>query len=77
MAKPLTIRELHGILTFEILQGRGDKFALMSDDDECNGFHPVWNGTTNMDDWDVNTLGICHLHGLKAEFVKEKCAIIC
>lgn len=76
MIKPLTIQELYDTLAYEIQQGNGDKFAVITDDDECNGIHAVWNGANNMDDWDVDTLRICHLHGFRPEFVKEKCIII-
>ena len=76
MIKPLTIQELYESLAYQIQQGNGSKYAIITDDDECNGFHPVWNGAANMDEWDIDVLRICHLHGMTKEFVKEKCALI-
>lgn len=77
MIRPLTIQELYDTLGYEIQRGNGDKFAVMTDDDEGNGLHPVYNGANNMDDWDMVSLRFMHLHGFTSpEFVKEHCIII-
>lgn len=76
MIKPLTIQELYDTLAYEIEQGNGGKFAIITDDDECNGVHAVWNGANNMGDWDIDSVRFMNLHGFRPEFVKEKCIII-
>lgn len=41
--KPLTVKELASILDGEIKKGNGDFAVVVSDDDECNGYHCLWN----------------------------------
>ena len=42
--KALTINELKRLCEKEILFGNGDNYIMVSDDDECNGYHYLWSG---------------------------------
>lgn len=41
--KPYTLNELLGRLNALQMRGFGKHIVLVSDDDECNGFHALWN----------------------------------
>lgn len=40
--KPVTINELNKILVNLIAQGYGERIVQVSNDEEQNGFHPIW-----------------------------------
>ena len=40
----ITVDQLAQMCLKMSAQGKGDKLVLMSSDDECNGYHQVWNG---------------------------------
>lgn len=44
---PITINQLAAFVKKQQQLGNGNKFLLMSSDDECNEYHPAWEG---MDD---------------------------
>lgn len=39
---PLTVRQLHKLLAWAILNGAGDKAVAVTDDEEGNGYHLLW-----------------------------------
>lgn len=41
--KPRTVYELRRTLDILISQGKGDHIVMVSDDEECNGFHALWD----------------------------------
>ena len=42
MDKPLTVKDLLKLCQDEIKKGHGDYSIMLSDDDECNGYHYCW-----------------------------------
>lgn len=45
----ITVRDLRKFCEKQILKGNGDKYILISDDDEGNGFHTLFHGFTDSD----------------------------
>jgi hypothetical protein len=41
---PITIDQLAKFVKKQQQLGNGSKFVLMSSDDECNEYHPAWEG---------------------------------
>lgn len=41
--KPVSVKELAALLNKAIAEGKGDCAVLVSDDEECNGFHELWH----------------------------------
>lgn len=41
--KPLTVNELSALLEKAIKFGYGDRIVCVSDDEECNGYHCLYN----------------------------------
>lgn len=49
--RPMTVRDLHEQLGRAVAQGMGDRLVAVSDDEECNGFHLLWEALmTHPDD---------------------------
>lgn len=46
----LTINDLFKILKNEIKKGNGEKYVLVSNDVEGNGFHGLWYGVTSKEE---------------------------
>lgn len=44
MNKGITVKELYLMLASQVTKGNGDKYILISDDDEGNGFHTLFYG---------------------------------
>ena len=42
--KPITINQLAKFVKEQQKLGNGEKYLLMSSDDECNQYHPAWEG---------------------------------
>lgn len=40
--RPLTVKELAELLNQAVKQDKGDYIVLVSDDEECNGYHELW-----------------------------------
>lgn len=40
--KPVSVKELAALLDKAIKEGKGDCAVLVSDDEECNGYHELW-----------------------------------
>jgi hypothetical protein len=40
--KPVSVKELHALLDKAIKEGKGDCIVRVSDDDECNDTHALW-----------------------------------
>lgn len=45
---PATVKELATLLNNVVEQGFGDFIVQVSNDDECNGFHCIWNKNSAM-----------------------------
>ena len=46
----LTLKELYKEIGLAIKQGLGDKKVLITDDDECNGFHCLFHSVTEINE---------------------------
>ena len=51
LQKPLTIKQLKEVCEIEIKKGNGDKSIMISNDDEGNGYHYLWWGFSNAEDF--------------------------
>ena len=40
--RPLTVKELAELLNRAVAENKGDYIVLVSDDEECNGYHELW-----------------------------------
>ena len=49
MNNPLTIKQLYYECARAIKNGNGDKFILISSDDEGNAYHALWYGLMDND----------------------------
>lgn len=45
----ITVKELYKFCKVEIANGNGDKFIVISDDNEGNGYHGLFYGFTPVD----------------------------
>lgn len=48
--KQITVKELYELCKAEIAKKNGDKFIVISDDNEGNGFHGLFYGFTPADE---------------------------
>lgn len=48
--KPITVNDMFGILKQQLKLGNGAKEIYISDDDEGNGFHPLYFGFSSDSD---------------------------
>lgn len=46
----ITVKELYKFCKAEIAKGNGDKFIVISDDNEGNGYHGLFYGFTPVDE---------------------------
>lgn len=74
--KALTLNELYIAIRDEIIKGNGKKTVLVADDDEGNGYHPIYFAVTGMDNFDVADLEWCNMHGVSPKEAKENCIVI-
>ena len=77
--KFFTLQELHDMIEEEIAKGNGDKQCVITDDDEWNGFHPIYNGVFTMETLKAKSaaeFSTHHLHGLTADELFNECVII-
>lgn len=44
--RPVTVKELAELLNKAVREDKGDYIVLVSDDEECNGFHELWEKKT-------------------------------
>ena len=56
--KPITVKRLYKLCQDEIIQGNGDKVIMISDDNEGNGFHYLWNSFAEPDDTTIEDYDI-------------------
>lgn len=45
--KPYTIEDLHAMCEMQIKKGNGNKYIMISSDDEGNSYHYLWYGFTS------------------------------
>ncbi len=58
----ITVETLYKLCQQEIKKGNGKKVVLISQDDECNGFHTLWEGFVS-DTKEVNDMArFCGFH---------------
>lgn len=72
----LTLSELYTAIRSEIAKGNGEKTVLVADDDEGNGYHPIYFAVTGMENFDEEDLGWCNMHGVSPKDAKENCIVI-
>lgn len=41
--RPVLVKELAEMLNRAVRQGKGDYVVRVSDDEECNGYHELWD----------------------------------
>ena len=41
--RPVLVRELAELLNKAVREDKGDYVVLVNDDEECNGYHELWN----------------------------------
>jgi hypothetical protein len=41
--RPVSVKELAELLNKAIREGKGDCVVRVSNDEECNGYHELWN----------------------------------
>ena len=56
MNKPITVKQLLDYAKDEVKKGNGDKFIMISDDDEGNGYHYLWYSFTETDGFYIANL---------------------
>lgn len=49
--KEITVEQLYQLCYDQIKAGNGKKMVLMSDDEEGNGFHPIYEGFMPKEDF--------------------------
>ena len=60
MNKPITIKQLLELCKKEIVKGNGNKFIMISDDDEGNGYHYLWYAFCEGEEMrDVDSFDMC------------------
>ena len=77
--KFMTLQQLYDMIGEEIKNGNGHKQCVITDDDEWNGFHPIYNGVHTMESLGVrsaNEFRTHHLHGFDHNELYEECVII-
>lgn len=52
------------------------KTILVADDDEGNGYHPIYFGLTPMTRFNEDILGCCNLYGVSVKDALEKCIVL-
>lgn len=41
--RPVSVKELAELLNRAVKENKGDYIVLVSDDEECNGYHELWD----------------------------------
>lgn len=54
--RPVSVTELAALLDKAIKDGKGDCIVLVSRDEECNGYHELWDADTYEQGEDVEYL---------------------
>jgi hypothetical protein len=72
--KPLTVKELKRQCEIEILKGNGDKVIMITDDDECNGYHYLWSPFITVEEYEKPVVYEGQKYELKFEFADESVA---
>lgn len=72
MAHHITVDELYSILRTERIKGNGNKKILISNDDEGNGYHPLFFGVTPIDE----NFSYALFHSISFEDAKKDCVIL-
>ena len=74
--KVLTLAQLRKQIDDAIKVMGGDKKCLIADDDEGNGYHPMYFAVTDIREWSVEDLMFCNLHGVSAMDAKDHYVVI-
>ena len=48
--KPITVKELYELCKDQIIKGNGSKVIMISQDDEGNGYHYLWDAFSSVSD---------------------------
>lgn len=65
----ITVKELYEFCKAEIANGNGDKFIVISDDNEGNGYHGLFYGFTPVDDDSLMSLVYDSSHNKPEEII--------
>lgn len=76
--KPITLGDLYATIVAHLKEHKGDanKVILVADDDEGNGYHPIYFALTPMDEVSEEDIACCNLYGISAKDAVEKCIIL-
>lgn len=74
--KQITLKDLYEAIKAQIEKGNGDKIVLVADDDEGNGYHPIYYSITEGETFDEEDLGWVNTYGFTPKEVREKCIVI-
>lgn len=50
MSKGITVKQLYKLCEIEMRKGNGDCVVMISQDDECNSYHYLWEGFTTVEE---------------------------
>lgn len=75
--KRITLRDLYAAIAREMAKGNGDKIVLVADDDEGNGYHPIYYTITPTEgNFSEEIFAISNTYGISPKDCMEKCIIL-
>lgn len=74
MTKGITVKELRDLCQIQILKGNGDRVVMISQDDECNSYHYLWNGFTTIEEHEAPFEYRGKTHQFDFEYCDERIA---
>jgi hypothetical protein len=75
--KKMTLMDLYLAIAEQVKQGNGDKVVLVADDDEGNGYHPIYYAVTPMKgNFTEEDLAYCNTYGISPKDCMEKCIVL-
>lgn len=74
--KEITVKDLYFALAKEMTNGNATKKILVADDDEGNGYHPIYFAVTPMENFEREDLDCCFLHGVDVDDALENYIVI-
>ena len=72
----ITVKDLYAAFAEQMKKGNGNKVVLVADDDEGNGYHPIYFSVTDGSTFDEEDLSCCNTYGISPKDVREKCVIV-
>ena len=75
--KQLTLKDLYVAIAEQMRKGNGDKIVLVADDDEGNGFHPIYFSVTPTEgNFTEADFACSNTYGFSPKECMEKCIIV-